>query len=284
MRLLVGLLVLLSSSMWTEPAWADPEVGPGNDFFEASDEVWHQTDNDAPAGSIEQAGAQSTYTYQLACGDSDSNLQVDQFDCDTSVIRCGDDDRGLTYHVTAHYPDGSSELVGTHCYLPQEVAEVVQQVDPGLALRAFERVPLPESRVVVQPPDGVTLVGLDTVFSTRAERFTEVVRLLGRRVELDIRPSSYLWHRGDGTTERTTWPGRPWRRGAAIADLLTYVYDDRARVWTRVDTTWSARFRVGDGRWRRVPGTVTIEGEPTRLWVRSASPHLVGATATSDRR
>ncbi len=45
---------------------------------------------------------------------------------------------------------------------------------------------------------------------------------------------------------------------------------------TRVDTTWSARYRVDGGAWADVPGTVTIEGEPVGLEVLSASPHLVG--------
>ncbi len=143
-------------------------------------------------------------------------------------------------------------------------------------LRAFERVPLPESEVVVQPPGGQTLVGLETIFSTEAERFTETVTLLGRSVELDIRPSSYRWTHGDSTEQTTDWPGARWTRGGS--GYITHVYDDTARLSTSVDTTWSARYRVGNGGWQDVPGTVTIEGEATPLRVRSASPHLVGAS------
>jgi len=144
-------------------------------------------------------------------------------------------------------------------------------------LRAFERVPLPESRVVVQPPGGQTLVGLDTIFSTGAEGFTESVTLLGRSVELDIAPTSYRWSHGDSTEQTTDWPGARWTHNGSAGGYITHVYDDTARLATSVDTTWSARYRVGDGPWQEVPGTVTIEGDAAPLRVRSASPHLVGA-------
>ena len=143
-------------------------------------------------------------------------------------------------------------------------------------LRAFERVPLPESELVVQPPGGQTLVGLDTIFSTEADGFTETVTLLGRSVELDIRPSSYRWSHGDSTEQTTDWPGEEWRRGGDASRYVTHIYDDRMRISTSVDTTWTAQYRVDGGAWQEVPGTVTIEGEAASLRVRSASPHLVG--------
>ncbi len=145
-------------------------------------------------------------------------------------------------------------------------------------LRAFERIPLPESELVVQPPGGQTLVGLDTIFSTKAEPFTETVTLLGRTVELDIEPSSYRWSHGDSSEQTTDWPGQEWSRGGSASGYVTHVYDDRMRISTSVDTTWSARYRIGGGSWQEVPGTVTIEGDPAPLRVRSASPHLVGVS------
>ena len=45
----------------------------------------------------------------------------------------------------------------------------------------------------------------------------------------------------------------------------------------KVDTTYSARFRVDGGPWRDVNGTVTIPGNAVVLRVVEARPTLVSA-------
>ena len=136
---------------------------------------------------------------------------------------------------------------------------------------AFRRIELPASELVVQPPGGRTLVNFATNFYTRNGEFTRVVRLLGRRVELRIWPSSYGWRFGDGASEQTTSGGSPYPHLE-----ITHKYLSKGRVAPRVDTTYAARFRVGDGPWRDVAGTVTIPGQPEGLRVVTARPVLVG--------
>jgi hypothetical protein len=183
---------------------------------------------------------------------------------------------GFVYTLWVHHAGGSSEPIGERCLEPSEAPDVVP-LTQGDVLRAFRRIPVPASEVVVQPPGGETLVNLDTVFSTRAERFSRTVGLLGREVELEIWPTSYRWVNGDGSVQTTDWPGDRWVHGATMADLITHRYHhaDTALV-ARVDTTWTARYRVNGGEWRDVGGTVTITGEPYDLAVRSAAPALTG--------
>ncbi|WP_158305649.1 hypothetical protein [Nocardioides sp. JS614] len=138
-------------------------------------------------------------------------------------------------------------------------------------LRAFRRVPLPASELVVQPPGGRTLVNFETNFYTERGELTRVVRLLGRRVELRIWPEAFTWQYGDGVSERTRGAGSPY------PDLeITHRYLRRGRVVVRVDTTYAADFRVGAGGWRHVDGTVTIPGAAEGLRVVTARPVLVG--------
>lgn len=146
----------------------------------------------------------------------------------------------------------------------------------SLVRAEFERIPLPAQRVTIQPPGGRTLVNFDTILSVDAEPFTEVVRLLGRRVELRIEPSSFLWVHGDRTTQRSVSPGRAYARGVAMSEFITHSYAGTGVVQVRVDTTYSAQFRVGAGPWRPVEGTVTIEGVSVPLEVVEARPVLVG--------
>ena len=136
---------------------------------------------------------------------------------------------------------------------------------------------MPASEVAIQPPGGETLVNLDTIFSTQADSFSRTIGLLGHRVELDITPSEFRWVNGDGTVQVTDWAGKPWRKGTPLHEFITHRYEqaDQA-VQPRVDTTWTARYRVDGGPWQDVGGTVSITGEPFDLTVLSAAPHLSG--------
>jgi hypothetical protein len=146
---------------------------------------------------------------------------------------------------------------------------------PMLVLRAFQRIPLPEPRLDIQPPNGKTLIGLETILSTQAEPFTRNLRLLGQPVQLRIHASSYEWIHGDHTTQTTDWAGRPWERGLPIERYITHIYEDTGNVQPGVRVTWSADYRVGNGAWQPVDGTVDRMSPSTNLQVLEAKPQLV---------
>lgn len=216
-----------------------------------------------------------TYSYEPACVRGEGITGSDFYGCGEQ-LKCGE--KGHVFHVFAHYPDGTTESLGSQCFEPSEAPTAsAARVTAEAVLRAFRRIPVPASEVIVQPPGGETLVNLDTVFSTRAEPFTRTIGLLGHRVDLAITPSQFHWVAGDGAVRVTDWAGRPWVRGAALGELITHRYEQASRnVQPRVDTTWSARYRVNGGPWQDVGGTVTITGETSDLAVLSAQPHLAG--------
>ena len=137
--------------------------------------------------------------------------------------------------------------------------------------QAFREVPLPETVLHIQPPDGTTLVNLETNFFTTAEPFTTTLTVLGYTVDLDITPTSYTWDFGDGTTTTTTPPGAPYPH----LDI-THAYTRTGTYPTRLTTTWSADFRVNNGPWQRVQGTVDMTSPTLDLQVREATPVLTG--------
>lgn len=174
--------------------------------------------------------------------------------------------------VTAEDQDGAIVQSGLDC-APDEAAAVPQLTD-AVVSTAFARIPLPAAELQIQPPGGRTLVNFDTnFFTTDDEPFTRTVRLLGRRVELRITPASFSWVWGDGSSETTSSPG------AAYPDLeITHRYLVAVAVRPRLDTTYTATWRVGAQPFRAVPGSVTITGEPESLDVRTARPKLVPVT------
>ena len=110
-----------------------------------------------------------------------------------------------------------------------------------------------------------------TNFYTEREEFTRTVRLLGQRVRLRITPAQFTWHFDDGKSTTTSTPGAPYPKLE-----ITHDYLQKGGVSPRVDTTYTAVFRVGGRAWQPVPGSVTITGEPVALEIVEASPLLVG--------
>ncbi len=141
----------------------------------------------------------------------------------------------------------------------------------GMVAEAFRSIDLPASELVVQPPNGRTLVNFATNFYTKQGSFTREVRLLGQRVELRIWPSRFEWRFGDGRSLATERPGAPYPH---LEVTHTYLADGGVRP--SVDTTYAAQFRVNGGPWRDVDGTVTVPGAPVDLRVLTATPELVG--------
>lgn len=175
------------------------------------------------------------------------------------------DSRGVLYDVTV---DG--EAAGRHCIGDAEAAEAAV-VTPSLVQRAMRRLDWPGSDLIVEPPDGVTLVNLDTNFyTTDTASITRRVTLLGQAITIEARPATFTWHFGDGEA-RTTTEG-----GAAYPDLqITHNYRRKDTYRVRLDTTYDGRFRVGNGPWQAIPGTVTIAGTAQQLQAIEARPTLV---------
>jgi len=151
-------------------------------------------------------------------------------------------------------------------------AEGVTGVSAAQASTALQRVPIPVPKVVIEPPNGRTLVNFETNFYTEAGPFTRTVTLLGQQVTLDIRPASYTWDFGDGEQLTTTSPGSPY------PDLdVTHTYQTLGTVQPSVGITYEADYSVNGGPAQPVPGTVTIDGPTTDLTIVEARPQLVAS-------
>src|SRR5690606_13086218 len=98
------------------------------------------------------------------------------------------------------------------CIPPPEPAEPSGEepaAGPGEVLEEVRRIGFPRLRVSIQP-EGSTLVNLETIFHTSAAPFERSVDILDSTVDLRAEPASFTWHHGDGTTQSTTTPGRPY--------------------------------------------------------------------------
>jgi hypothetical protein len=192
--------------------------------------------------------------------------------CDQPGTCTIDGHDGSLFNV--YQDDGPDPLDWQACLTDAE-SRHLGGLTPGAVQQAFQRLTWPASPLVVQPPDGRTLVNFDTNFyTTNTSPSTRSVRLIGQRVTIEATPVEYLWHFGSGAEDADRATSDP---GAAYPDLrVTYRYLQVGTVNPSLDTTYAGRYRVGNGPWRQIPATLTVPGPPVALQVVSATPHLVG--------
>jgi hypothetical protein len=267
---LLGVAIALATSQ-ASPVWAGlrldhggPHVDPGLASYDVSQEVNTKGQSANPAPASHSSGGS---TQPPAAPPSVECETQNIFECIPGHF-CHLDAGGSILIWDGEIRDPTSEISGC------DSGPVGPSLE-SLVQRAFHEVPLPAPVLDIQPPKGKTLIGLETIFSTSAPSFTRNLTLLGQQVELRIEASSFTWHHGDQTTQSTTWAGMPWREGLSIDRYITHVYEHTGAVQPTVAVTWSAEYRVNDGPWQPVNGTVTRAGAPEDLQIVEAEPHLV---------
>ncbi len=129
---------------------------------------------------------------------------------------------------------------------------------------------MPRLRLTIQPSRR-TLVNVPTILFTRPATLERTIELLGQEVQVRATPVRYTWVHGDGTRRTTRTPGKPYP-----AKTVTHRYKRAsASVRARVDTTYTVRYRVGDGSWTDLGDTLTATGPAVTLRVDERAPALV---------
>src|SRR5262245_13866224 len=234
----------------------------------ASDDIWgHLDDRQDEAGLT---GEDSTVQIsQGTWGDSSITLQVAWSPtCDLNTPEhpdgmcpaaraCPSTQQGLPqirmwrwtryWDRAAARPLTTWEVVSASCMSGDSPVENVH----ALVLRLFEdRVKLMKAPLHIQPPNGRTLVNLDTIFWTvDPTRTFGDVPVLGHSVDLRILPTSYTWHFGDGVTSETAIPGAPYP-----SKDVTHQYVGTGAVRPSLAVTYRGQYRVDGGAWIAMVG------------------------------
>ena len=138
--------------------------------------------------------------------------------------------------------------------------------------REFQTLTIAPSGISIEPPDGWTLAGLDTVvFAEHANR-TLRATILGQGVTIRAIAQSYAWDFGDGSAPLSTAdPGRPYPNAS-----ISHVYRAAATRTIRLTTTWRGEYLVdGFTGWLPVGGTAASVSTSAPLRVHTAESRLV---------
>lgn len=153
------------------------------------------------------------------------------------------------------------------------LAESRQQIDiPAAATKAFQEMQITPSEVNVQPPDGWTLVNVDTIAFTERQPRTMSTSLFGIPVEIRAVPSNYSWDFGDGSAPLVTSdPGAPYP-----AHTVAHAYTMTGEAAISLTTTWHGQFRLaGEPTWYDVAGEATTVSSSGSLEILEARARLV---------
>ncbi|WP_409141834.1 hypothetical protein [Cellulosimicrobium sp. RS] len=138
---------------------------------------------------------------------------------------------------------------------------------------AFRQLTIAPPPVVVQPPDGWTVVNVPTITYTEPAEQVLDTTLLGIPVQIRATPRSFTWDYGDGSGPVTTTdPGAAYPH-----HTVAHTYGQPAdRVTITLTTTWSGQFRItGTPDWTDVTGTATTTTAADPLQVYEARSRLV---------
>lgn len=135
--------------------------------------------------------------------------------------------------------------------------------------RAVRDVGLPALTLTLQPGTR-TLVNIPTIFTTTPTPFTATTTLLGTTVTLQATPVRYTWNHGDGTTQTSTTPGRPYPN-----PTITHRYTRTAlSVTPSVDVTYRVTYQLNGGPTQTLSTPIVAPGPPVTLTVDQAAPTL----------
>lgn len=238
----------------------------------------------APPGSTPAPGGGSgvparlfEYTYVPACPGNQVGTDALCVGATTSCPELNQIRYWVFVRTVGPPPSAWQRREGSLCYAGRPpsgppaggpTAPTVDEVRASVE-RAFQRLPLPPSRIALQPAAG-PLVQLDAIFvaDTPASRLF-VVNALGLTVNVTAVPQRWDWSFGDGHELSSNGPGRPYP-----ARDVTHVYQQPGVVTTSVSVTWGGSYAFGGNRYE-IQGTVDVDGVAATLPVREARAQLI---------
>jgi hypothetical protein len=175
------------------------------------------------------------------------------------------------------WTDGTEAVqIGTVCF-DQDESEDLGAITMDAIIKRTKALDWPSAELVIEPPNGRTLVNLPTNFYTELTAPVVLpVHMLHHLVEVQATPTSYAWHFGDGSDDQTgTDPGASYAQDSSLRVNHVYV-DAKVTVQPSVDVTYVGAYRIDGGPWRPIPTTLTVAGAQVELRVLTATPRLVG--------
>lgn len=226
------------------------------------------------ASSVSAAATRTETWWVPACGGNGPGSGLDVL-CQ-AAYSCPTPDQVRYWTYTRVVDVGSGRVVrdwsaaGEVCLQARPQSTVGPPDVAALVLAEWRRLPMPAPSLRVQPPNGRTLVNLDTIFYTDTPAPGPYqLTLLGVPVTLTV-SVSYEWRHGDGSGQTTTTPGRPYP-----ARDVTHRYARPGAVTVGLTAVYQGRYAVAGGPSVPIADPLRVSATPVPLQVMEARAELV---------
>ncbi|GAB2680823.1 PKD domain-containing protein [Thalassiella azotivora] len=172
---------------------------------------------------------------------------------------------------TAFGDDGWTRYA-TRCLAPTDPTGT--DAAPVMTLEDFQRLPLPAGQPNVQPPNGYTLINIETNVYARAEPTTLDTTLLGIPVQVRATPVAFHWDFGDGQTFGPhADAGDPYP-----ALRITNTYAEPGTYDITLTTHYTGEYSVAGGPFLPIPGQAQVTSAPVQVEALAGRNQLVADT------
>ena len=244
----------------------------------------------AAEAAAAKAAKAAEYASVANCGTNTPDSPVTDDFCTAAAKACAGNTagQGLGPSVrlfkrevdAAGKPIGPWVQYGITCFPQDAPGAPARALTMAMVQAAFHDTAFARPSLKIQPKGNVTLVTLPTYFQLawpqagfqpgEVDR-PDPGRMLGFDVQIRPLLESVEYVYGDGTTSGpTTSRGGPYPSGD-----IRKAYDRSGTFPVRADVTYRGQFRVGGGEWIDIPGTVSVQGTPENLQVKTAHARLV---------
>lgn len=232
------------------------------------------TDGAEKPSSVSAATTRTETWWVPACGGNGPGTGLDVL-CQ-AAYSCPAPDQVRYWAYTRLVDVGSGRVVrdwsaaGEVCLQARPQSTVGPPDVAALVLAEWRRLPMPAPSLRVQPPNGRTLVNLDTIFYTDTPAPGPYqLTLFGVPVTLTVSVSYEWWH-GDGTGQSSTGPGRPYP-----ARDVTHRYARPGAVTVGLTAVYQGRYAVAGGPSVPIAEPLRVSATPVPLQVTEARAELV---------
>lgn len=151
------------------------------------------------------------------------------------------------------------------CLYPGKPPERPGDVVIAVTEKQLRELPIKAPELASQPGRH-TLKGAETnVYAHPADQ-TFSIDIVGKKVDIKVRPAEYRWNYGDGTTLVTGFPGGPIPEARWGEKTVTsHIFTQTADVSIGLTTVFTGTFSVDGGPYQPIAGTAQVPSAPKTL-------------------